>query len=78
VFGVNGFDTSFYNCNDWDFYTRVAASGAVFRRIEKLIALYRTVEGSRLADKTTIADENARRVLAHPYLAEPLANACSQ
>lgn len=70
VCDVEGFDTSFYNCNDWEFYTRVAASGAIFRRIDTLVALYRTVEGNRLVDDTTISAENARRVLAHPYLTE--------
>ena len=70
VFGVNGFDTSFHNCNDWDFYTRVAASGAIFRRIDTLVALYRTVAGGRLVDDSTIGAENARRVLAHPFLAD--------
>lgn len=67
---VKGFDTSFYNCNDWEFYTRVAASGATFRRIDTVVALYRTVEGVRLVDDIAIGAENARRVLAHPYLAE--------
>ena len=72
AYDVKGFDTSFYNCNDWEFYTRVAAMGATFRRIDTVVALYRTVEGSRLVDNTTISAENARRVLAHPYLAARL------
>lgn len=68
VFAVGGFDPSFHNCNDWDFYTRAAAAGARFRRIEAAVALYRTVAGSRLVNDTAIGAENARRVLAHPYL----------
>ncbi len=67
---VGGFDPSFHNCNDWDFYTRAAAAGARFARIDRCVALYRTVTGSRLVADTAIGSRNARRVLSHPYLAE--------
>lgn len=77
VFDVDGFDPSFHNCNDWDFYTRAGAAGARFRRIDATVALYRTVAGSRLVNDTEIGALNAARVLAHPYLAPPeLAPAC--
>jgi glycosyltransferase involved in cell wall biosynthesis len=66
---VHGFDPSFHNCNDWDFYVRAAAAGATFRRIDQAVALYRTVAGARLVNDTAVGAENARRVLAHPYLA---------
>lgn len=66
---VGGFDPSFHNCNDWDFYTRAAAAGARFGRIDARIALYRTVSGSRLVNDTVIGEHNAQRVLAHPYFA---------
>jgi len=66
---VAGFDPSFHNCNDWDFYTRAAAAGARFARIDRCVALYRTVAGSRLVNDTAIGARNAGRVLAHPYLA---------
>lgn len=69
VTAVAGFDPSFHNCNDWDFYTRAAATGARFRRIDMVIAHYRTVAGNRLVDDLAIGAENARRVLSHPYLA---------
>ena len=69
VLDVDGFDPSFHNCNDWDFYTRAAAAGARFRRIDNVVALYRTVAGHRLVADHAIGAENARRVLAHPYLA---------
>ncbi len=68
VEAVGGFDPSFHNCNDWDFYTRAAAAGARFARIDAVVARYRTVAGSRLVNDTAIAAANARRVLAHPYL----------
>lgn len=64
---VHGFDPSFHNCNDWDFYTRAAAAGARFVRLDGCVAYYRTVAGSRLVNDTAIAERNARRVLAHPY-----------
>lgn len=70
VFAVDGFDPSFHNCNDWDFYTRVGAAGGRFARIEAVVAQYRTVPGSRLVNDTAIGAENARRVLAHPYFAD--------
>jgi glycosyltransferase involved in cell wall biosynthesis len=66
LFAVGGFDPSFHNCNDWDFYTRAAAAGAAFTRIDALVALYRTVAGHRLVNDHAIIEENARRVLAHP------------
>jgi glycosyltransferase involved in cell wall biosynthesis len=66
---INGFDPSFHNCNDWDFYTRAAAAGAAFTRIDTLVALYRTAAGDRLMNDAAIGAANARRVLAHPYLA---------
>ena len=67
---VGGFDPSFHNCNDWDFYTRVAAAGARFGRIDQTVALYRTVAGKRLVADTAAAALNAARVLAHPFLSE--------
>lgn len=68
VMAVGGFDPSFHNCNDWDFYTRAAADGARFGRIDATIALYRTVAGDRLVNDYAIGQLNAERVLAHPYL----------
>ncbi|WP_294190879.1 glycosyltransferase family A protein [uncultured Sphingomonas sp.] len=72
VTAVAGFDPSFHNCNDWDFYTRAAADGARFARIDRCVALYRTVAGARLVDDEAINAVNARRVRAHPYLADLL------
>ncbi|KQM64767.1 MULTISPECIES: glycosyltransferase family 2 protein [unclassified Sphingomonas] len=64
---VHGFDPSFHNCNDWDFYTRAAAAGARFTRLDTCVAHYRTVAGSRLVNDTAIGERNGRRVLAHAY-----------
>ncbi|MEG3125755.1 glycosyltransferase family 2 protein [Sphingomonas sp. GB1N7] len=71
VMAVGGFDPSFHNCNDWDFYTRAAADGARFGRVEATIALYRTVVGDRLVNDHIAGARNAGRVLAHPYFVGP-------
>lgn len=73
VYRAGGFDPSFHNCNDWDFFVRAAASGARFGRIDALVAEYRTVAGPRLvADEERLA-ANGARVRAHPWLAEDVA-----
>ncbi|WP_374943078.1 glycosyltransferase family 2 protein [Sphingomonas sp.] len=71
VFGVGGFDPSFHNCNDWDFYVRAGATGARFARIDDTVALYRTVIGARLVADVEIGRGNAGRILSHPYCAAP-------
>jgi len=73
VYRAGGFDPSFRNCNDWDFFVRAAAAGARFGRIEALVAHYRTVAGDRLVADTGALEANAVRVRAHPWLAEQAA-----
>jgi glycosyltransferase involved in cell wall biosynthesis len=70
VIAIGGFDPSFHNCNDWDFYTRAAADGARFRRIDTVVAHYRTMAGHRLVHDHAVGSQNAARVRAHPYLAD--------
>lgn len=72
---AGGFDPSFHNCNDWDFYVRVAATGARFGRSDALCAHYRTVAGDRLVDHSDALAANGARVLAHPYLGDDLSQA---
>lgn len=69
VYAAGGFDPSFRNCNDWDFFVRAAAAGARFGRVPDLIALYRTVAGPRLVAEDAALAANGARVLAHPWLA---------
>ena len=69
VYAAGGFDPSFHNCNDWDFFVRAAAAGARFGRIDALVAYYRTVIGHRLVADTAALEANAVRVRAHPWLA---------
>ncbi|WP_174297549.1 glycosyltransferase family 2 protein [Sphingomonas bacterium] len=66
---VGGFDPSFHNCNDWDFYTRAAAAGARFGRIDEAVALYHCAETGRLSHDRLLGGTNAARVLSHRYLA---------
>lgn len=70
VYAAGGFDPSFRNCNDWDFFVRAAATGARFGRVDALVALYRTVAGGRLVADEQALEANGARVLAHPWLAE--------
>jgi glycosyltransferase involved in cell wall biosynthesis len=75
VYRAGGFDPSFRNCNDWDFFVRAAAAGARFARIDALVAQYRTVVGDRLVADTAALEANALRVRAHPWLADAVAAA---
>ena len=68
VVAVRGFDPSFHNCNDWDFYVRLAAEGARFVRIDAVVAHYHVAEENRLSNDADAGAANARRVLAHPSL----------
>lgn len=70
---VAGFDPSFHNCNDWDFYVRVAAEGARFTRIDAVVAHYHVAEANRLSHDSAAGVANAKRVQAHPLLARLLA-----
>lgn len=40
------FDATLRSCEDWDFWLRVAASGAKFRRVPDMRGVYRLVPGS--------------------------------
>lgn len=64
-----GFDPAFTSCEDWDFFTRLAAAGARFGRVDRLVAHYRAVAGGRMIEDDAALRENGARVLAHPYLA---------
>lgn len=71
---VAGFDPSFHNCNDWDFYVRLVAAGARFMRIDDVVAFYHIAEANRLSHDSGAGLVNARRVQAHPVfnrLVEP-------
>ena len=66
---IGGFDPSFASCEDWDFFTRIAADGGRFRRVDALVAHYRAVAGGRMIEDDAALTANGARVLAHPYLA---------
>lgn len=65
---IGGFDPSYHNCNDWDFYVRAAAAGARFKRIDDVIALYHIAAANRLSLDEVSGRANADRVKAHPLL----------
>lgn len=67
--GIGGFDPTFHNCNDWDFYTRAAADGAKFGRIDDAVALYSCAGEGRLSHDSEIGGINAARVIAHEFFA---------
>lgn len=46
VTAVGGFDTGLSNCQDWDLWQRVARTGARFRAVPQVVALYRSRPGS--------------------------------
>ncbi len=66
---VGGFDPSFHNCNDWDFYVRLLAAGVSFVRVEEAVALYHIAEANRLSHDSVNGAANACRVRAHPLIA---------
>jgi hypothetical protein len=43
---VSGFDESLQTCQEWDFWQRIARSGARFGAVAEVLALYRTRPGS--------------------------------
>jgi hypothetical protein len=43
---VGGFDVSFRTCQDWDFWQRIARTGARFGAVGEVLACYRTRRGS--------------------------------
>jgi peptidoglycan/xylan/chitin deacetylase (PgdA/CDA1 family)/2-polyprenyl-3-methyl-5-hydroxy-6-metoxy-1,4-benzoquinol methylase len=47
---VGGFDTSLSTCEDWDFFQRVARTGAQFARLSEVLAYYHRREDSASRD----------------------------
>ena len=70
--GVNGFDVTFHNCNDWDFHVRLLAAGASFRRIDEVVAFYRIAQANRLSNDSEAGLVNAQRVQSHAIFAQLL------
>ncbi|MDQ1271607.1 MAG: hypothetical protein QG591_237 [Planctomycetota bacterium] len=50
VAAVEGFDTSFRTCEDWDLWQRIARIGAKFGAIDEILALYRMQPASASKD----------------------------
>ena len=69
---VGGFDTSLITCEDWDFFQRVARTGARFGRVPEVLAFYhiRADSASRdnrrcLIDAREVVDRGHRQDPAH-------------
>lgn len=59
---VGGFDTSLRTCEDWDFFQRVARTGARFGRVSEVLAFYYVYANSASQDSLRFLN-NARMVL---------------
>lgn len=68
---LGGYDATLRDCEDWDFFVRAAAAGAVFARCEQVVALYRTPDGPRLMDDADPDGRNVAKVLGHSILGGP-------
>ncbi len=66
VTAVGGFDTGLSNCQDWDLWQRVARTGARFRAVPQVVALYRSRPGSiSLVGERQL--RNSLRVITQAY-----------
>jgi peptidoglycan/xylan/chitin deacetylase (PgdA/CDA1 family)/glycosyltransferase involved in cell wall biosynthesis len=67
---VGGFDTSLTTCEDWDFFQRVARTGARFRRVPEILAFYQARANSASQDSQRCLHD-ARVVLGRGHGRDP-------
>jgi glycosyltransferase involved in cell wall biosynthesis/peptidoglycan/xylan/chitin deacetylase (PgdA/CDA1 family)/SAM-dependent methyltransferase len=67
---VGGFDASLATCEDWDFFQRVARTGARFGRVPEVLAFYYTRENSASQDSQRYLSD-ARLVLDRGHGRDP-------
>jgi hypothetical protein len=67
---VGGFDDSLATCEDWDFYQRVARSGAHFGRVSEVLAFYHIRADSASRDGRRCVTD-ARAVLDRGHRRDP-------
>jgi glycosyltransferase involved in cell wall biosynthesis/peptidoglycan/xylan/chitin deacetylase (PgdA/CDA1 family) len=67
---VGMFDASVKNCQDWDFWQRVARTGAKFGAIKEVLALYRMQPNSLSSDRIQFYTD-ALRMLMLGHSADP-------
>lgn len=77
VTAVGGFDISFRSCQDWDFWQRIARSGARFDAVREVVAYYRTRPGSVSLQPQQLLMDGLRVITQghapDPRLAQPAA-----
>jgi peptidoglycan/xylan/chitin deacetylase (PgdA/CDA1 family)/SAM-dependent methyltransferase len=57
---VGGFDPGLATCEDWDFWQRVARTGACFARVPEALAVYRMRPGSASLDPARLLADGLR------------------
>ncbi|MDB5077377.1 MAG: glycosyl transferase family 2, partial [Chloroflexi bacterium] len=70
VEAARGFDTSYRTCGDWDFWQRIARSGAHFTAVAEELAVYRMRPGSLSRDGAQVLQDGLR-VLAQGHAPDP-------
>jgi len=68
--GVGGFDGSLTTCEDWDFFQRVARTGARFGRVPEVLAFYQVRANSASQDSRRCLND-ARAVLGRGHGRDP-------
>jgi peptidoglycan/xylan/chitin deacetylase (PgdA/CDA1 family)/SAM-dependent methyltransferase len=67
---LDGFDTSFHTCADWDLWQRVARSGARFEGVGEVLAMYRMRPTSTSADGFRLISDGLQ-VISRGHSADP-------
>lgn len=67
---VGGFDTSLRNCQDWDFWQRIARTGARFGAVSEVLAYYRMSPDSVSVNGPQLL-ANGLRVIAQGHSLDP-------
>lgn len=60
VWAAGGFDDSLASCQDWDFWQRIARTGARFGSVHEVLARYRTRPGSVSLNGTRLLHDGLR------------------
>ena len=70
VVGLRGFDITLPFCEDWDLWQRIARTGASFRPVERILALYRTHPDSMSMNVAGLA-ATALRIIERGHAPDP-------
>jgi glycosyltransferase involved in cell wall biosynthesis len=70
VRNAGSFDPSFTYCSDWDFWQRVARTGARFVAVRQVLAFYR-MSNSSLTKTVVLAFETSLRIIRNGHTTDP-------